>query len=65
MPALDPPPESRAEALIAGAISRIGPDPARLEQLGLLCDLYSRIPVAQQRDLVISLTAMVALGEPD
>jgi hypothetical protein len=69
-PLTDPDPgasgeESWAEVLLAGAIDRIGADPLRLEQMALLCDLFSQIEPFERRELLLSITAMVALGTPD
>ncbi len=57
--------ESWAEVLMAGAIERVGADPLRLEQMALLCDLFSQIEPFERRELVLSIAAMVALGTPD
>lgn len=57
--------ESWAEVLMAGAIERIGADPVRLEQMALLCDLFSQIGPFERRELLLSIAAMVAQGTPD
>ena len=57
--------ESWAEVLMAGAIERIGADPLCLEQMALLCDLFSQIEPFERRELLLSIAAMVAQGTPD
>jgi hypothetical protein len=64
MESMHPHPETLAETLIAGAITRIGADPVRLQEMAFLCDTFSRIREAEQRDLVVSIAALTAYGEP-
>jgi hypothetical protein len=57
-------PMSRAtsDKIIQAAHDRVVHDGTRLEQLALICDLFSRIEVPETRDLVASVTAYALHG---
>jgi hypothetical protein len=51
-----------SDRLIQAAHDRVVHDRAHLEQLALVCDLFSRIDVAETRDLVASVAAYALQG---
>jgi hypothetical protein len=51
-----------SDEIIKAAQRRVVHDDSHLEQLALICDLFSRIEIAETRDLVASVTAYALHG---